>query len=164
MTIQPISAASAALYLTASDLRERGICAGELTAEHTLELTREAFRQAGLSLDGALEIETYPDKCGLLVFVRVSPARQTVWHFEDCESLLAAAAALGESETDGALYWWEDRCWLVLPGREADVSARVSEFGSQETRDPYILARLEEYGILLLPTGALSVLRKHFKL
>lgn len=162
MTIQPISAASAALYLTPADLRERGVCAHELTAEHTLELAREAFRQAGLSLEGSLEIETYPDTCGLLVFVHIRPARQTVWRFEDFESLLAAAAALGENETDGALYWWEEHFWLVLPGREGDVSARLSEFGSQETMDPYILARLEEYGVSLLTADAPAALRRHF--
>ena len=164
MTIQPISAASAALYLTPSDLRERGICAGELTAEHALELTREALSQAGLSLDGPLEIETYPDPCGLLVFVRVRPAQPTVWRFEDCESLLSAAAALGAEESEGALYGWRDRFWLVLPGREGSVSARVSEFGSQETGDPYLLARLEEYGVPLLPSNAPSVLQKQFGL
>lgn len=162
MTIQPISAASVALYLTPSDLRERGVRADELTAEHTLELTREAFRQAGLPLEGALEIETYPDQCGLLVFVHLSPARQTVWRFDDCEALFAAAAILGADETDGALYWWEDRCWLVLPGGEAGLCARLSEFGSQETADPYILARLEEYGTPLLTADAPSVLRRHF--
>ncbi len=162
MTIQPISAVSAALYLTPADLRERGVRAHELTAEHTLELAREAFRQAGLSLEGSLEIETYPDACGLLVFVHISPARQTVWRFEDFEALLAAAAALGEDETDGALYWWEEHFWLVLPGREGDFSARLSEFGSQETADPYILARLEEYGAPLLTAGAPAALRRHF--
>lgn len=162
MTIQPISAASAALYLTPADLRERGVCADELTAEHTLELTRDAFRQAGLPLEGSLEIETYPDKCGLLVFVHICPAQQTVWSFEDFESLLAAAAALGADEPDGALYWWLDRCWLVLPGRESGVSARLSEFGRQETGDPYLSARLEEYGTPLLTANAPSALRKHF--
>lgn len=164
MTIQPISAASVALYLTPADLRERGVCADDLNAEYTLELTRDAFRQAGLPLEGSLEIETYPDKCGLLVFVHLSPARQTIWFFEDFESLLAAAAALGTDESDGALYWWNDRCWLVLPGRETDISARLSEFGSQETGDPYILSRLEEYGIPLLTANAPSALRKHFGL
>lgn len=162
MTIQPISAASAALYLTPADLRQRGICAGELTKEHTLELTREALSQAGLSLDGTLEIETYPDRCGLLVFVRVRPAQQTVWRFEDCECLLSAACALAAEETDGALYGWEDCFWLVLPDREGGVSARLAEFGTQETADPYILARLEEYATPLLPSRAGAVLRKHF--
>ncbi|MGN0968967.1 MAG: hypothetical protein ACI4O3_06820 [Oscillospiraceae bacterium] len=162
MTIQPISAASVALYLTPADLRERGVCADELTAEHTLELTREAFRQVGLPLEGALEIEIYPDQCGLLVFVHLSPERQTVWRFEDCEALFAAAAALSEDKTDGALYWWKDCCWLVLPGGEAGICARLSEFGSQETGDPYIFARLKEYGTPLLTADAPSVLRRYF--
>lgn len=164
MTIQPISAASVALYLTPADLRERGVCSDALTAKDTLELTRHAFRQAGLPLEGALEIESYPDKCGLLVFVHINPPGQTVWAFDDLESLLGGAAALGAEEPDGALYWWEDRCWLVLPGRETDISARLSEFGSQETGDPYIAARLEEYGTPLLPARAPSALRKYFGL
>ena len=164
MTIQPISTASVALYLTPTDLRERGVCAEELTAQHTLELTRDALRQAGMSMEGALEIETYPDKCGLLVFVHISPPQQTVWRFDDCESLLAAAAALGAQETDGSLYWWDACCWLVLPGQPDDVCARLSEFGSQETADPYILARLAEYGTPLLSADAPSALRRHFRL
>ena len=103
MTIQPISEASVALYLTPADLRERGVCPDALTAEHTLELARDAFRQAGLPLEGRLEIETYPDKCGVLVFVHLNPTQETAWRFGDCESLLAAAAALGENCPGGAL-------------------------------------------------------------
>lgn len=162
MTIQPISAASVVLYLTPTDLRERGISTGELTAAHALDLTREAFRQAGLFPDGSLEIETYPDQCGVLVFVHIGPTRQTIWRFGDCESLLSAASALGEIGPDGALYWWEGRFWLVLPDCETDGYARLSEFGEQETGDPYILARLEEYGVPLLPDSALSALQRHF--
>ena len=47
MTIQPISAASVALYLTPADLRELDVDPETLTAERTLELARDAFRQAG---------------------------------------------------------------------------------------------------------------------
>ena len=164
MTIQPISAASVALYLTPADLRERGVCPDALTAEHALELARDAFRQAGLSLERPLEIETYPDKCGVLVFVHIRTAGQSVWRFDDFESLLAAAAALGEDGPDGALYWWEDGCWLVLPERDETADARLSEFGVQENEDPYILARLEEYGLALMHAGAPAALRQYFKL
>ena len=163
MTIQPISAASVALYLTPADLRERGVCPDALTVEHALDLARDAFRQAGMSLERPLEIETYPDKCGVLVFVHIGSARHTVWRFEDFESLLAAAAALGEDGPDGALYWWEDSCWLVLPNRDEGANARLSEFGRQETEDPYIHARLEEYGKVLMTTGAPGALLQYFK-
>ena len=163
MTIQPIRAASVALYLTPADLRERGVCPDALTAEHTLELARDAFRQAGLPLERLLEIETYPDKCGVLVFVHISPAQQRVWRFEDFESLLEAAYVLGGDGPDGALYWWEDSCWLVLPAQEDGPDARLSEFADEETGDPYIHARLEEYGIPLLAEGTLAALRQYFK-
>lgn len=162
MTIQPISAASVVLYLTPTDLRERGISFDQLTTAHTLELTREAFCQAGLTPAGALEIETYPEQCGVLVFVHIRPSRQTVWRFEDFESLLAAAAVLGEGGPDGALYCWEERFWLVLSDQDANRCACLSEFGEQESSDPYIAARLEEYGLPLLSAGALAALQRHF--
>ena len=60
MTIQPIGAASVALYLTPDDLREHGLTPEDLTEELALRLTREAFSQAGISVEGTLEIEAYP--------------------------------------------------------------------------------------------------------
>lgn len=149
MTIQPISPASLVLFLTDADLQEHGIRPHELTAAHTLELAR----RAGFSLTAPLEIETYPDQCGVLVFVRLGPAQQTVWRFEDLEALLAACAFL---EDDGVLYWWDDRFWLVLPARTAPV---LSEFAAPETADVYILGRLEEYGTRLPSPAAF---RRHF--
>ena len=163
MTIQPISAASVALYLTPADLRELDVDPETLTAERTLELARDAFRRAGLPLEQPVEIETYPDKSGVLVFIHISPNQPAAWYFEDFEDLLAAAAALDEGSPDAALYTWEGGCWLVLPNRDIGLAARLSEFGSQELEDPYILPRLAEYGKLLIPENAPAVLRKHFK-
>ena len=164
MTIQPISAASVALYLTPADLRELDVDPETLTAERTLELARDAFRQAGLPLEQPVEIETYPDKNGVLVFIHISPVQPAAWYFEDLEDLLSAAAVLGGDCPDSALYGWEDGCWLVLPGQDAGLAARLSEFGSQELEDRYIIPRLAEYGKCLIPENALAVLRRHFKL
>ncbi len=162
MTIQPISVHSVVLYLTPADLRERGISFDQLTTAHTLELTREAFCQAGLTPEGPLEIETYPEQCGVLVFVHIRPAQQTAWRFADFESLLAAASALREDGPDGALYCWNECFWLVLSDQENDMCAWLSEFGDQVSSDPYIVARLEEYAVPLLPANALSALQRHF--
>ena len=64
MTIQPIGSASVALYITPADLEARGLTPSELTLEEALELTRSAFRQAGLALEGTVEIEAYPERRG----------------------------------------------------------------------------------------------------
>ena len=61
MTIEPIGNASVALYLTPADLNRRGLSPGSLTLAQALELTREACTEAGITLDGAVEIEAYPE-------------------------------------------------------------------------------------------------------
>lgn len=162
MTIQPISAASVALYLTPADLQARGVCPEQLDLERTLEIAQEAFHQAGLSLEGALEIEAYPEKCGVLVFARVRPVDALMCSFEDWEDLFAAVACLDDPLPDGALYSWQARCWLLLPGSAGAAAARLSEFGRLETGTPCLEARLREYGTVLLERDAPALLRAHF--
>lgn len=158
MTIQPISEVSVVLYLTPDDLQQRGLCAAELTAEQTLELTQTAFARSGLDPERILELEAYPEECGMLIFVYITPNRQSVWRFSDSETLLDGVAALRE-ETDGALYWWEDSYLLVLPA----PAICLAEFGTRED-DEYIHERLREYATPLLEHNAPSVLKKQFAL
>ena len=73
MTIQPISDASVALYITPADLKEHGLTPAALTLEGALSLARDAFREAGIELAGPVEIEAYPGSCGVLVSSRPSP-------------------------------------------------------------------------------------------
>lgn len=162
MTIQPISAASAALYFTLTDLQERGFYSDELTDAELLHLTQQALHQTELTLDAPLEIETYSDKHGLLIFVRATAPPESVWSFDDFETLLTAAHTLDKKDPHGALYQWDDRYWLVLTRSHPQINAHLSEFGCPETEDPYIHARLTEYGMLLLPGQALTTLRTYF--
>ena len=69
MTIEPIGNASVALYLTPADLSRHGFSPGSLTLDQALELTREACGEAGIVLDGTVEIEAYPEKNGVMLFV-----------------------------------------------------------------------------------------------
>ena len=93
MTIQTIGSASVALYLTPADLRERGLTPSGLTLERALEITRTAFQEAGILLDGSIEIEAYPDTCGVLVFAHVRPPERVWYSFETLDTLLDAAHA-----------------------------------------------------------------------
>ena len=115
MTIQPIGAASVALYLTPDDLREHGLTPEDLTEELALRLTREAFSQAGISVEGTLEIEAYPELCGVLVFARFQPPRRLWFTFRSLEEVLAAARALGNPAPEGDLVWCDGVYWLSLP-------------------------------------------------
>ena len=69
MTIQPIDNHSVALYLTGEELRQYGVSPATLTLEEARAMTREACGQAGIALSGGVEIEAYPEKNGVMLFV-----------------------------------------------------------------------------------------------
>lgn len=162
MTIQSIGTASVALYITPADLKEHGLTPAGLTLERALELTQDAFRQAGITLDGSIEIEAYPDACGVLVFARVKPPQSLWFSFEGLEPLLAGVQALDEAPEDTALLWWEERWWLSLPGEAQRQANQLCEFGRCETDRPHLDASLSEHGVLVLPRLAVSTLLRHF--
>lgn len=162
MTIQPIGAASVALYITPTDLLEHGLTPAQLTLEQALELTQTAFDQAGMTLDGPIEIEAYPDACGVLVFAHVRTPERLWLSFDDCEDLIDAARVLPMPCSDSALLWCDGRWWLSLPAAEERLADLLSEFGRTEAPHPQLDAHLTEHGELILAQDALAVLLRHF--
>lgn len=162
MTIQPIGSASVALYITPADLKEHGLTPAGLTLERALALTQSAFSQAGIALDGSIEIEAYPDTCGVLVFARIKPPERFWFSFDSLESLLAGIACLPAACEDSALLWSENRWWISLPGQDSQAANLLSEFGRSEEHRPYLEANLEERGTLILPQSAIPTLRNYF--
>jgi len=162
MTIQPISAASVAVYITPADLSRYGLTPAGLTLEQALSLTREACREAGITLEGPVEIEAYPECCGVLVFARKRPAGALWFTFEDIESVLSAALALRHTGVDAALWWHEGRYYLALPPEAQGAAAVCAEFGSSLTPEPLLAQRLDEAGHPIFAHNALSALCYHF--
>lgn len=162
MTIEPIGRAGVALYLTPTDLARRGLSSspGSLTLEQALALTREACGQAGIVLEGAVEIEAYPECCGVLVFAHARSRGPDWFTFDDLEPLLRAALALHATPVDAALWWWQGKYWLALPPGAAEAVCR--EFGSPSRADPSLPARLEAEGRAIYPHHALARLCRHF--
>ena len=162
MTIQPIGSASVALYITPADLKEHGLTPAGLTLEQALELTRTAFRQAGMDLEGAIEIEAYPESCGVLVFAHVRAPERFWYSFDSLETLAAGARALEQPPPDAALMWWRERWWLSLPRGAEQAAVRLSEFGRCEAHRPHLEASLAEHGRMVFPADALTGLLTYF--
>lgn len=162
MTIEPIGSTSVALYITPADLRQRGFTPQSITLEGALALARQAFEEAGIATDGAIEIEAFPDVCGVLVFARVQPGGGTWYSFQSLEEVLSAAHALPSPWPDAALTLWDNRYWLRLEGGDERVICCLSEFGQPEQPAPHFDARLAEHGSVLIPGDAFAVLLHHF--
>lgn len=162
MTIQPIGNASVALYITPNDLREHGLTPAGLTLERALELTQTAFYTAGITLDGSIEIEAYPDACGVLVFAHVQVPQRAWFSFSGLEPLLEAARTLPVPRPDAALLWWAERYWLSLPAAAEQAANHFSEYGQTEDDRPHLEASLAEHGSAILHGDALTALLAHF--
>ena len=134
----------------------------QLTLERALDLTQTAFRQAGVALEGALEIEAYPDSLGVLVFAHVHPPERVWFSFGELEEVLAAARALPEPRPEADLLWWEGRYWLSLPAEERHAIARLWEFGQEEPPRCQLEARLAEHARPVLQGNALTALLSYF--
>ena len=150
MTIQPIGSASVALYITPADLKEHGLTPAGLTLERALAITQTAFHEAGITLEGSIEIEAYPDACGVLVFAHVRAPERAWFSFDELEPVVAAARDLPAPRPDAALLWWEE------------AIARLSEFGRCETARPHLEARLAEHGRPVWDQDALTALLSYF--
>ena len=134
MTIQPIGAASVALYLTPDDLREHGLTPEDLTEE----------------------------LCGVLVFARFQPPRRLWFTFRSLEEVLAAARALGNPAPEGDLVWCDGVYWLSLPADAERAACLLSEFTGPADSSPFLSSRLGEHGSTLLTGEALAVLLHYF--
>lgn len=162
MTIQPIGAASVAVYLTPADLREHGLTPEAITKDAALALTRAAFAQAGIAVEGAVEIDAYPETCGVLVFARFQPPRRIWFTFADLEAVLSAARGLADACPDAELSWCDGRYWLSIPAEHTAAACHLSEFGAAVDGTAFLDARLSEHGRTLISGGALSLLLRYF--
>ncbi len=161
MTIQQINDSSAALYITPADLKSRGISShSDLTLEGALSLATDAFRDAGITLTGSIEIEAFPDACGVLIFAHIRPPREAWLTFSDLETLLTALSALIHPCQGGSLYWWEGEYWFCTDDRQAAL--QLSEFGRQQAMPPQREAQLSEHGTPILRRNAPAVLARYF--
>ena len=143
MTIQPISPSVSLLYLTRSELQERGLHPDSLTHENTLALAKEGLSALGQQTENLLKLESYPDKNGLLLFIHTPPGTPTVWRFSDGDALLDAVTALPDLAAR-PMYRWKDAFWLV-----GEDSAPLAEFADPVRDDPFLSARLAEYALPL---------------
>ncbi|HPE15906.1 MAG TPA: hypothetical protein PK597_03010 [Oscillospiraceae bacterium] len=154
MTYQRIGARRIALFLSRREAEERGFPDSGPDAATSGLLARDILRQAEIPLDGPLEVETFPDAAGILLFAHVKPPERPVFVFPDLESLIRAAHALPRLPEKDALTYARGRYFLALPPEEKVAACCLSEFAES--------AADGADGDPILSAGALSAVKKYF--
>ena len=162
MTIQQINPASIAVYLTPEDLADHGYLAEDLTVQQALHMMRMACGKLGFVPAGIVEIEAFPDACGVLVFARLHAQPPAVFRFSDLETLLRAIPALPRPFPNAALTYWNDAYYLSFPAQNPSYHGILSEFGHPVPATELLLAKLREHGQCIARQHALETLGASF--
>lgn len=158
MTVERIGGGSVALYLTPEDLERHGGDTEELDLGWTLELAEAALRRHGIALEGTMEIDAFPNDCGVLLLVRICRPAPVFLAFPDLESVIRASRAAPAE--GGRLFRTGGRYVLTLP--EGPAAHALTEFADPLERPPGYEAWLLEHGEMILPEQALRRLAEGF--
>jgi len=109
-----------------------------------------------------MEIEAFPECCGVLVFARIRPEGPVWFTFDSVEGVLSAAVALRHAPPESTLWWREGRYWLSLTPTDPTAAAVCAEFGSTAPPDPHRADDLRKTGVLVFPEKALTLLYLQF--
>lgn len=156
MTFQRIGARRIALFLSRREAAERGFPDSGPDAATSGLLARDVLRQAEIPLDGPLEVETFPDAAGILLFAHVRPPERPVFVFPDLEALIRAAHALPRLPEKDVLTYANGRYFLALPPEETAAAYCLSEFAEPAADGE------EGEEASILSSGALSAVKKYF--
>jgi negative regulator of genetic competence, sporulation and motility len=161
MTIQPINEFDVALFIGRKDLEQRGLSPEILNMKDAKKLAHEAFNDAGIEVDGSLEIEAFAAESGVLVFARRLSPVPAVFVFPDFETLLEAVEALGDpGETASITYldgWWYAS--IAANNRSAQL---LGEYGERLECGAAFAAHLKEHGDTVLNEKRTGLLRAYF--
>ena len=162
MTIQQINSVSIAVYLSPEDLADHGYLADSLTIQQAFHITRLACGKLGFSPAGILEIEAFPNSCGVLVFAKLHENCHMLFHFSDLETLLSAVTALPHPFPNASLTYLEDGYYLSFTVYNPSYASILSEFGQTvtEPRASY----LTEHGTCIISQHAFEQLTAAFAL
>lgn len=162
MNIMPLGDSSIAIFIDSADLDGVGLESSELDLDVASPLVTTAFLEAGISLDGNMEIEAYSNAEGILVFARVIPSCPIFCTFDRLENLLSAVSQVTYAPPNSKLLCLGDTYYLTLSGKARELAPLFREFGEIESLPPDFVLHLEEHGNCIIGNNAIGKLLKYF--
>jgi len=157
MDVQTITGRSFAVYITPDELARRKISPRDVTADAALDILSPI-----LGREGDFCLDLFPGRNDLLVFVRKCWGPPLFYAFSDFEDLVSAVHAC-RADAPSSLYYREGT--YILAVRRTDCGSSLSafsEFGDELDLPPDYSLYLAEHAKLILPKGALNIIRAFF--
>ncbi len=153
MDIEFISEHAVSVYITKTELVERGFSPCDLRSDEALSLASEAL---GCSLAGA-EIEMYTSCGDLLLFIERSDRNRGFLLFDSVDELISAVSRI--SPLPSSLWYYRGKYILALP---LPPPSGILDYAKPFIRPAAFSGHLNEHGKALIRGNAVSVIQKTF--
>lgn len=159
MVIQEISGLAYSVYISERELNEKHLTPSAVTAADAMELVSAITppdRSAGRC---TTQLELYPGRHELLIFVRRGPEKLRVMSFRSIEDVISAVTDGGAADPS-SLFYYDNRYILVMWLRNGEA---VCEFGDEMPVTAAFLPHLYEHGRTLCDGCAVGTLKGAFR-
>lgn len=159
MDIQAIGSRAFSVYIQEAELLRRHLAAGTMTVRDARTLVAPLIDSDGL---GAVNLELYPGRHEVLIFVSRAAGEPEFFSFPDVETLLEAAGS-GLGGIASSLFWYGGAYILAVWPSDGRPAGALREFAEPLENPGAYLLHLREHGKLLIDGDALETLRGYFE-
>jgi len=161
MIIQNIGTRALSMYIDSKELDEMGLRPDEIGQQEAGQLLKKALDDSSLKQWKAAEMEVYPGKDSILLFVRRKSTKPFHFVFNDFEALISASEFC--QELPSSLIDLNGKYLLTVFPLEGDSPpAALSEFGNSVDVSPCLSIHYEEQGKYIFSQQAISEIRRLF--
>ncbi|MGL5513947.1 MAG: hypothetical protein ACRDBM_12025 [Sporomusa sp.] len=164
MIIQNIGTRAISMYIDSDELSELGLSPDSIGQQEASELLKKALDDRAIKQWDAAEMEVYPGKDSLLLFVRRKSAKPYYYIFTDLECLITACSVCRPMPSSLLCCPEDEGSYLltVFPLEGDNPPAILSEFASQVELSPYQAIHYDEQSEYILSHNAIAVIRQFF--
>lgn len=162
MIVQNIGTRAISMYIDKKELIEMGLHPDEIGQQEANQLLKRALDDGSISQWKTAEMEVYPGKDSILLFVRRKSLKPFYFVFPNFEALVSACQMCRSmpssvNSVDGKYLL------TIYPMEGDDPPAILSEFGSQIEISQCLAFHYEEQGEYIFAEQAISKIQKYFK-
>lgn len=161
MIIQNIGTRALSMYIGSEELNELGFSPDDIGQQEANQLLKKALDDSSIKKWAAAEMEVYPGKDSLLLFVRRKSTKPFYFVFSDIEPLISACQMC--KPLPSSLNYIGNKYLLTVFPLEGDSPPAIfAEFGEQIQISICQAIHYEEQGKFILSQQAIGKIKEYF--
>lgn len=163
MIIQNIGTRALSMYIGSDELNELGLTPDGVGQQEATQLLKEALNDNSLGQWEAAELEVYPGKDSLLLFVRRKAATPYYYIFENIDAVISACLLCPEGLPSSLAVMGDEYLLTIYPFEGDTPPSILSEFGEVRSMSQCYALHCGEQGEMIVREGAIETFKKYFK-